>query len=530
MKSSVLRKILVVSLAFVLIATLTIPQFIQADNVTIVEEKNPELQLEKINDPNAECHAGYPDLQASFQQNNNQYKLTGNGWNQWDDSDHLPFAYKKVIFNYGKKVATLVVEAQLNSWDGTAPTGGAGVMIRSSLDPSAATVFMHIRPSSICVTYRPQDGTDCGYNELKVPPLFPIKLRIELNGTKAICSYKLPADERYTQLSSATYYSTKPSLYVGIASQSVIGDALPTADFTDFSYKVLAPEGTPPSTDETTSNGGSDDDSDTPVIPDEPEVVLPEDPPVGPDVLLSETFTDDSMTAGEASVTNPIWTTNSIAPPDIITNDAQTNRYLYEWMTNAYYYAGDESWTDYQTELDLTFTRDYNSSEKNAFDIYTRVTSIPAYGYHAYVLRFSKASSGGKVVNKITLGSMDGKRTLSPDTSITEIASIEYDYSQKVAIPLHITIRTIDNKIKVFIREGDGEEKMIFDVADNSYNIKITGAIGFSAADAGYEIDNIKVTRLNDPLGGDYDNRIAGLWDEETPEYIQYYIDKGYQY
>ena len=526
MKRSILRKIMVVSLVFVLIASLTVPQFIRAENVAIVDDQNPNLVLEKIDDPEAECHAGYARLEASFEKNGNKYSLTGNGWNQWSNSDHVPFIYKKVPFNYGKKVATLVVETQLDSWNGTGATSGAGIMLRSGLDPTAATVFMHVRPGSICVTYRAQDGAGSGYTEERIAPVFPVKLKVELNGTKAACYFKYANMSSYVQLSAVTFYNTKPSVYLGLASQSVDGEQFPTANFTGFSYQVMAPEGTPPMTDENSSAPTS---SSAPVVSELPDV-LPDDPPVGPDVLLSETFTDNSMTSGKASVTNPIWTTNSITPPEIITNDASTNRYLYEWMTNAYYYAGDESWTDYQTELDFTFTRDYNNNERNAVDIYTRLTTISAYGYHAYVVRFSKGASGSQTVNKITLGRFDGKNNLSPTVGLVELASMEYDYSQKLDVPLHITIRTIDNKIKVFLREGDGEEKLIFDVADNSHIIKTTGAVGFSAADAGYQIDNIKVTKLNDPLGGDYDNRIAGLWDEEIPQYIQSHIEKGYEY
>ena len=82
MKRSILRKIMVVSLVFVLIASLTVPQFIRAENVAIVDDQNPNLVLEKIDDPEAECHAGYARLEASFEKNGNKYSLTGNGWNQ----------------------------------------------------------------------------------------------------------------------------------------------------------------------------------------------------------------------------------------------------------------------------------------------------------------------------------------------------------------------------------------------------------------------------------------------------------------
>ena len=38
--------------------------------------------------------------------------------------------------------------------------------------------------------------------------------------------------------------------------------------------------------------------------------------------------------------------------------------------------------------------------------------------------------------------------------------------------------------------------------------------------------DNIIVTKLDDPIGGDYDNFIGGNWDENIPDYAQNFADK----
>ena len=260
----------------------------------------------------------------------------------------------------------------------------------------------------------------------------------------------------------------------------------------------------------------------------EPEVLLPDDMPVGDDVLLYESFSDNSMFEGDESKTNPIWKTDNFADPNIITNEEITNRYLYEYQSSYYYYAGNHNWTDYETSLDITFTDETNFNLENKVDIYTRLTTTAQYGYHAYVVRFTDG-------NKIQLGYIEGNQKLSPIDGgsqyvLTNNDSYEYNYLENLNTNIHLTIRTFDNKITVYMDDGTGS-KEILHWEDNHDFVKVSGKIGFSTTEAAVTFDNIKVTKLIDLLGGDYDNQIGGKWNEPILGYIQeQYINKGYIY
>lgn len=489
---------------------------IQAENVVILEETDCDLTLEAIHGKSELTSGIWDTIDGDLKQKDDIYTLSSNGFAQWYDKDSLHFAYKKVIFNYGK-VATLTAETQLNSWNAVSTEGGAGLMIRSGLGPEAATVMLHTRKECIFFTYRTADGT-MSYRggKLDLPPNYPVNFKIVLNKNKVECYYKQKTDKEYVKLGVAQFIYG-PSVYIGLSAYSQTESDIAKSVFEGFHYQIEAPEGTEVSTDETASG---------PADAEEEEIVLPEDFPVSENTLLTETFTDGSIFDGEESVTNPIWRTNNLAV-EIFANEEKNNRFLNEYMTDVYYFAGDEHWTDYETSLDITFTDEFGLDEANTVDVLTRFTSIDQYGYHYYVLRFTS-------LNQIQLGYVQGAQTPKASNSIKVVDTYEYNYVdtenvERTAKDLHIRIRTFDNKISVWLNDGK-EEKQIFSFADTSGSVKAQGKIGFAVYNAAVKFDNIKVIKLDDLLGGDYDNKIAGLWDEETPRYIKEYIDSGYIY
>ncbi|MBQ9965879.1 MAG: hypothetical protein IJP22_04040 [Clostridia bacterium] len=491
-----------------------------ADNVVILEETDPELTFVKIHGLSPHATKIWDDIKGDFSQNGSKTTMTSNGYAQWYELDSLHFAYKKVIFNYGK-VATLTAETTLTSWNGKHSCAGAGLMIRSGVGPEAATVMVHCRPEYIMITYRSADTMmSIKGNEINTKPNYPVDFKISLNKTKVECFYKQKSDSTYIKLGSVpfTYGS---SVYIGQSAYSQDEKDIAKATFDGFSYQVEAPEGTKVSTDDTTSTPEGEEEE-------EEQIVLPADPSVSEDVLLSETFTDGSILDGEPSVTNPVWTTDN-SFPEIITTEDNKNRYLYEYMSDSHYLAGDEHWTDYETHLDVTFTDDSAPNEANGLDIYTRLTSIGQYGYHAYVLRFNQTITNEIPYRTVQLCVMEGESRAKTTSDVIVIDEMEYDYLANLNKPLHITIRTFDNKVKVFFGEGNAQ-KEIFSYVDESDYIKAMGRIGFSTNNAAVIFDNIKVIALADLLGGDYDNKVASLWEEETPAYIQNYINSGYAY
>ncbi len=510
-------KIILSIIIAVIIAVSCMVSFIsQAEDVVILEETNPEFTLEKIHGitENNKAIGIWDDIKGSYSQNGSTYKLASNGFAQWYDGDSLHFAYKKVIFNYGK-VATLTAQTTLTHWNPSNTEGGAGLMIRSGLEPDAATIMLHTRASCIFVTYRSSDGgMSVRGSKVDMPPTYPIEFKIVLNKNKVQCFYKQPQDETFMKLGAVPFLHG-PSVYIGLSAYSQTEAEVAESIYEGFHYQIEAPEGTQVSTDETVSG---------PAENEEDKVILPEDFPVSQDTLLRETFTDGSMTDGEESVTNPLWFTKNVAI-EIPTNEEKTNRYLEEIFTDTYYHAGDEHWTDYETSAELTFTDDYSMDEANTVDIYTRLTSVAQYGYHCYAVRFI----GG---NEIQLGYMEGAQFAKATTAMVEVVdSFDYDYLAKENLNKVITLRikTFDNKVTVWLDDGT-EEKQILSYADETTNVKSAGKIGISANGAAVRIDNINVTRLDDLLGGDYDNKVSGNWDIETPAYIKEFIDKGFTY
>ncbi|MBP3627481.1 MAG: DUF1080 domain-containing protein [Clostridia bacterium] len=522
---------IVLSVLFVFVIIVSASFIGSAENVVILEEKDPELTFVKIHGLSEHATNIWKDIEGEFTQDGSKTTMTSNGYAQWYELDSLHFAYKKVIFNYGK-VATLTAETRLTSWNGKHSCAGAGLMIRSGTGPEAATVMVHCRPEYIMITYRSADTMmSIKGNEINTKPNYPVDFKISLNKTKVECFYKQASDKTYIKLGSVpfTYGS---SVYIGQSAYSQAENDIAKATFDGFSYQVEAPEGTEVSKDETTS---SPEDSGT----EEDQLVLPADPPVADDVLLSETFTDGSLFDGEESVTNPIWTTDSNFP-EVITTEDNTNRYLYEYMSDSHYLVGDEHWTDYETSLDLTFTDDSAPNEANLVDIYTRLTSIGQYGYHAYVVRFTQTIANEIPYRTIQLGVMEGEARIKTtstitvkdeysggeeDTDLNNDGVVGFDYLGNLNEPLHLTIRTFDNKVVVYL---NGTE--ILSYTDESNYIKAMGRIGFSTHNAAAQFDNIKVVKLDDFLGGDYDNKVSDLWEQQTPAYIQEYIDKGYAY
>ncbi len=517
---SILLKVSVAFLALSLLVTTAIVSS-AADNVVILEETNPELTFVKIHAVTTERNDVWADIKGDYSQDGDKYSISSNGFAQWYEVDSMHFAYKKVNFNYGKK-AELIVETQLDSWEGTDDNAGAGLMFRSGTHPGASAIQFHARPTRIMGTYRAADGLySFRTPELSGAISYPVKFKLVLNKNTVSCYYKQSSNPDYIMFTTVPFQYSG-SVLVGISAYSQNENQVAEAKFTGFSYQVKAPEGTEVIPDDGSGGGDSN------VPEEEPLAPIPEDLPVGEDVLLYESFTDNSMFEGEESVTNPIWKTSNFGEPEIVTNEEKTNRYLLENDSFFYYYAGNHNWTDYETSVDLNFSSDNDPNLDPRVDLYTRLTTTAQFGYHAYVVRFS----GG---NLIQLGYIEGHEALSPEDisnvySLKELDGYEYNYLENSNKNINITIRTVDNVINVYMDDGSGSKEIMSAVANHDF-IKTTGKIGFSTKSAIVAIDNIKVTKLEDLLGGDYDNKIGCRWDEPIPEYVQKeYIDKGYDY
>ena len=88
-------------------------------------------------------------------------------------------------------------------------------------------------------------------------------------------------------------------------------------------------------------------------------------------------------------------------------------------------------------------------------------------------------------------------------------------------------IDVIDNKITVY---WDDKQIAYGEDNDTSKFFNGFGGIGLYSDKATVSVDNIYVRKLEDYLGGDYDNYIGGKFDEKTPDYIDKHIKNNWVY
>lgn len=445
------------------------------------------------------------------------YSITSNGFATWYDKDSFSFAYKKYYFNYGKK-AVFNCEAEVLSFDGIQMNAGAGLMIRSSLSPDAANVSMHFRPDYICTTHRAVKGAMSSLTkatDISTKTFYPVKFKLVLEKNKVTCYYMKNGDDKYTLYCTAPFSMESNYIYFGVSAYSQDKNYTATTTFKGVNYELWAPEGT-----ELVENP-EEDSSSSPTEPEEPEIKLPDDLPVAEDVLLSETFTDNSLTEGEESVTNPIWRTTG-DQYELYTDETSLDRYLkLDFASNLQnFYAGNQNWTDYEVSAKIRFTKDTSFNLTNGLYFYVRHTDINIYGNEDYVIGFNSKSTGEAVTSavnpKVIIATCTGRGDdIAVSSSCTIQAEKSFDYLSDLGTEHTVRIKAFDNVITVY---WDDEELLSW--TDNTEIFKGTGGIGFSGDNCCVEIDDIKVVKLEDLMGGDYDNLIGGGWDTERPKYL----------
>lgn len=491
---------------------------VQAEMVTIEEETDSDLIYHSFNgkyDSTIWDHEGSLSSDSTA-----KYVLKSNGWAQWATTDNMAFAYKRIAFNYSDD-AELTAETTMISFDGSNTNAGAGIMFRTGLNPDSACVMMHFRPGCVMVTYRSADGNTSSQGKttmIATSSLYPatFKLTVVKGSYKVKCYYKVGSGA-YTEFATVPFvYGSE--IYAGISCYSQDPNFISTSKFTTFHYLLQAPEGYTIIDDGTSGATSSEE-----------EIRLPEDLPPQENVLLRETFTDNSLVNNNGEeqndVTNPIWK-GSTDRIDIQTNEELTNRYAYEYMADStYYYAGDQAWTDYKTSYDLYFTNEYSEDEPNEFYAFVRTTDIVQYGYQYYYVLIKKKVRD--TVVELTLGQSEANHDLSVTGYVSELEKITLttDYDTLVGKWQNLTIETFDNRITVY---WNGEA--VIDFYDNTDFVKPEGCVGFGTNRAAVMVDNITVTKMEDLLGGDYDNRIGGNWNEMEPAFLDRFKEEGAVY
>ncbi len=523
------KRLIICVLAVVLVAGTVLAAALVASAENVVIEQSDgfvTLNHKNIGEMGGTSSSGtvWPS-KGELKQENGEYVLTSNGYAQWFNFDGLGFAYKEVYFNYGRH-AKLTFEGTLVSFDGEVAQSGAGLMLRSSLQPSAATLMMHIRPEYCMATYRRADNGESKIaqpqlhaTQAAIQAMLPISFKIELQAGTATYYYKAAGTDAWSKAYSVPFEYNGETVFIGLSAYSQKESHMSTSVWKDFSYQVEAPKGTEP------GGGGAE-------VPTEAPVVLPPDTPiVSEDILLRETFTDGSLAEYNnpdliETADNPIWDVKG-SGYEIKTNSEQTNRYLaleYADPETAFF-AGSRDWTDYRYQMKLTFTDATTLTETNDVHFYVRHTDYAHYGYENYTVSFLSYKEGNEIVRGVQISSrISGNYNGAGNIPLVRK---EFDYLADLGTEHTLAIDAFDNTVTVY---WDGEELLSFtDMGDDSkefletsngtgYEVKTTGRVGFNATGANITIDDIFVYKLEDPLGGDYDNIIGGNWDKPIPE------------
>ena len=476
-----------------------------------IDETNPELEFTMIN---SDIMTEYGDdlytSEGQYDHNasTGEYNLKTNAYVAWYTRDDLAYAYKEynVSNKAGDYIDAQITVTKTTSVEGTGLDGNAsaGLMFRAGLEPSAAEIFLHFRSGRLQVVYRSKDGQETLTKYSTLESKYPCEIRMVKKGNTVICSYKDKGETGWTEMTTKFGFQAEGPLYVGIAAHSCEQTTHIDAGFKSLKVTGI---GTYDSNDSDSENSSS--------APSQEEYVAP-DEEVTQDILFRETFTDGDMISGEESVTNPIWTLEN-AP--VITNIAGNRVWKldYEYANN---YIGNQNWTDYTASMDLKFTENVDASggSANIIRFFVRHTDIPMYGNSDYMV---KLTGGTKLElyyrrslgNNITL---DG--VLQGSASIDNCLTDGKWHNLKVsAFDNVIRVYWDDNEVIKFVHTlPNGGAKLIFP----------SGGIGVGTYETSVYLDNITVTKLEDPLGGDYDNAIGGNWDEPIDSYVSDWTGK----
>lgn len=524
----VISLLLIVSLVAVLAITAS------AETVNVYTVESPELTMEHIYDKN--LSKGWLSSGKLKSQENGVYKFTTDAYAFWNEGDGLDFACVKAGFNEGKggyiSKSVMTLEMTIDSWDGIG-NGSIGIHVRNSLDAYDEGTFLCVRPGQIFLMYR--DGYKSSVNRgpnKTISTDYPMELKMEIDFSKGKVSGYYKQGGTWVLLGNGKYKATA-EVYVGVAAHATQSAGIfSNGQVSNFSYKLDAPEGY--TVDMGEEVPGEEE------TPTEPQIVLPPDGHVVGDALLKETFTDGDMFPAEedATIANPLWTVNK-GEAVVEVDEAHTNRWLSLTTDNELMMtAGDMNWTDYSTSLKVKFnSSDVMQLEKNQISLMVRHRSVVVGGCYDYGITIINDIKNYELVGqKLRLDYRSSQRAFAPTyTTLKEVCLAEGEMIELDKWH-EIKVVTFDDTIQVYF---NGEEMITWDASDRADMGTTTvndrtypnlyGCIGIYSSETNAMIDDITVRKIEDPLGGDYDNMVGGIggsFDQPIPDYIQDIYDR----
>ena len=522
------RKILAI-IASVLVVCVVVPICFSftssAELVDVYTTTNPELTFVNIWN---ERSMGYQPSKESklLAYENGVYKMQTNAWGMWSEYDSISFAYTKSAFNTGEGTL-MTIQFTVDSWDGKE----IGINIRESLEAGSPSVGATFRVGGAYLLSRVEENAAYTHSEKAITTDFGntrMHIRMQLDKSKGRVSsyYKMGGDinseEEWKPISSRTcsFIRGCKNLYTGISLSNANETVMSIAQCSNFSVRLQAPEGYVIEGEEGTEDGKTEA---------EPEVTLPEDFVPPEDALLYETFSDGNLSPEdkeEITISNPVWNVRK-GLATVKVNESETNRSLITTSIDEVLMmtAGDMEWTDYSAQMDVMLTQDAIETDVNTVELLFRHRSYVIGGSADYSVTLINKLNGGSFAGQyLQLRWRGGEDTFIP-SSQTVLA--EVCLSKESMLPLGewhtIKVEAVDN---VFLIYFDDMTTPILSYTDTNIgnganqDPHLCGCIGLVVTGAYVEIDNILVRKINDPLGGDYDNDIMGNYDEPIPDWL----------
>lgn len=404
----------------------------------------------------------YGGAAGSIAASGSKYNLQSTGANVWGNADSFTFVSQEEESLYDECSSVTITGTIYSISDYENVNASAGLMFRDSEEAGAKNVMLRVLPNGgIRYTYRTADGGTTA-NTSGPTLTFPIELKLVRQGNIFTAYYKQSGVwklHKYVEVDMGT------NVRAGIGAFSVTSNPI-TAEYGNLDI-VNTSSYSPP------VDGYVD-----------PE-------PTASGLLLRDRFEDGSATNTPAAVNNPLWRGVRYA---CIVEDGAGNRAWVRDGSNGYAYAGSNAWTDYEASLDVKF--DAASSGLNIAQLLVRSRQTAVYGNFCYA---AGISGGNKLVlEKLTAGE-------STTLGSVGIASV-LDGQWRT-----IKIRALDNTLNVYL---DGVLKLSYtdDLLPN-----LRGGIGIRTEESLVQLDNVIVTKVDDPLGGDFDNWVGGRFDRPAP-------------
>lgn len=429
--------------------------------------------------------------------------ITTNSLDCWGTADAFTFLVDKETINIEKYPVTEVVSTVCELKDAQSPNAASGPMIRANLKAGSPHVLLRVRPSgNIILSWRLMQDNVCKY--ISGPKVdLPVKLKLERNGDVYTAYYKNPStsDENAWKEVGSVLAPMGNTLYNGFCTFAINQSAPVTASLRRLSIRNFAVGQTNAPTPADFAKEKAEDSED--MVDDEEKLrVIREKIEALKAFYLIEKFEDMSLTTGEESVENTKWHTSEPSP--VFEKDENNTVWWVRNKVGNLAYVGKPTWADYRVSFDFILDK---ATAENVFTIYVRTKPdvVAASAYKPCYYSFNINNS--KLYMMKSLPFRDGN-------SYNKTSVVFPDFAD--GLKHTMVIEAFDNTLTLYV---DG--KVCFKYTDDSSFPHTRGMIGFDTRNVNIKISNLIVEKMEDELGGIYDNYMCTAFNEPVLDIIK---------